>query len=132
MSLEKKDLKNHRAIKKIIYLMGTVFALIQILNSLFFNTTPFHLIRFPISEFYGNQGLSISIIIFLLILYLTNYKGKKDLIDIIIIWSYCFINSIYLRFHDAKLYTTNFLLVLFSIILLSIILFYMDLFDDIK
>ena len=120
-------MNNQRLVKKIIYWIGIIFALIQILNVLFFNTTPNHIIRYPIFQFYGLQGIVISILIFFVIMYLTNYKKHKNSIDLIIIWTYCFLNSVYARLHDSMFYTFNFLLFLLAIISLLISIVILDL-----
>lgn len=115
-------MKNEQLVLQLACFIGVGFASSQIINSLFFQTTPSHILRFPIYKFYGLQLIPFQITFFLIIFLYINAKKSRLIFNLFIIWNYCLINSIWLRMNDLKYYTFEFIIILLIINFLSIVL----------
>tara|TARA_B100001989_G_C24176256_1_gene286687 strand:- start:110 stop:484 length:375 start_codon:yes stop_codon:yes gene_type:complete len=108
-------MKNEKIVLKTCYFIGILLSIIQLINSLLFHITQAHILRFPFHIYYGHQGIPIQIISLLGIIFLSSHSKKKHLIKVLMIWTYFFINSIYLRMNDYQYYNFEILLMLFLI-----------------
>lgn len=115
-------MKNEKLVLQIGCFIGVAFASSQIINSLFFQTTPSHILRFPIYKFYGLQLIPFQLIIFIMILLYINARKSRQIFNLFIIWNYCLINSIWLRMNDFQYYSFEFIFILLIINILSIFL----------
>ena len=122
-------MKNEKIVLKTCYFIGILLSIIQLINSLFFHITQAHILRFPLHIYYGHQGIPIQIISLLGIIFLSSHSKKKHLIKVLMIWTYLFINSIYLRMNDYQYYNFEILLMLFLIPSISL---YLVLLETIK
>ena len=101
--------------------MGIGFFSTEIINSLFFQTTKNTIVRLPIQENYGNQYIVFKFIFLFIFIYLIKKKTLNIELLTTIIWLFCLINSIFLRYNDHEHFSISFLFIQLLITLTSFI-----------